>query len=42
MLGETSVSNPLTMKLEHGARLTDEDRALLHDLTSRTRQIPAH
>ena len=30
------------MKLEHGARLTNEDRALLQDLTSRTRQIPAH
>lgn len=33
--------NPMIMKLEHGADLTDEDRALLRDLSSRTRQIPA-
>lgn len=36
------MSNPLIMKLEHGARLTDEDRAVLLDLSSRTRQIPAN
>ena len=36
------MSNPLTMKLEYGARLTDEDRAVLQDLTSRTRRIARH
>lgn len=30
------------MKLEHGARLTDEDRTVLHGLSSRTRQIAAN
>ncbi|MCJ2087178.1 Crp/Fnr family transcriptional regulator [Methylobacterium sp. E-005] len=33
------MSNPLIMKLEYGARLTDEDRAVLHDLTRRTRRV---
>ena len=36
------MSNPLTMKLEYGAHLTDEDRAVLQDLTSRTRRIDRH
>ena len=33
------MSNPLIMKLEYGARLTDEDRAVLHDLTRKTRRV---
>jgi CRP-like cAMP-binding protein len=33
------MSNPLIMKLEYGARLTDEDRAVLQDLTSKTRRV---
>ncbi|MCJ2132704.1 Crp/Fnr family transcriptional regulator [Methylobacterium sp. J-026] len=33
------MSNPLIMKLEYGARLTDEDRVVLHDLTRRTRRV---
>lgn len=31
--------NPLIMKLEYGALLTEEDRAVLQDLSSRTRRI---
>lgn len=31
--------NPLVMKLEHGALLTDEDRAVLQDLSSQTRRV---
>ncbi|WP_246697026.1 Crp/Fnr family transcriptional regulator [Methylobacterium planeticum] len=30
------------MKLEYGARLTDADRDILQDLSSRTRRIPPH
>ncbi|MCJ2070597.1 hypothetical protein MKK75_17650 [Methylobacterium sp. J-030] len=33
------MSNPLIMKLEYGARLNDEDRAVLHDLTRKTRRV---
>ncbi|TXN54054.1 Crp/Fnr family transcriptional regulator [Methylobacterium sp. WL2] len=33
------MSNPLIMKLEYGARLTNEDRAVLQDLTRRTRRV---
>ncbi|XYD07412.1 Crp/Fnr family transcriptional regulator [Methylobacterium sp. NMS12] len=33
------MSNPLIMKLEYGARLTDEDRTVLHDLTRKTRRV---
>ncbi|MCJ2088656.1 cyclic nucleotide-binding domain-containing protein, partial [Methylobacterium sp. E-005] len=33
------MSNPLIMKLEYGARLTDGDRAVLHDLTRKTRRV---
>ena len=36
------MSNPLIMKLEHGARLTDEDRALLQHVTQKTRRIAQH
>ena len=36
------MSNPLTMKLEYGARLTDEDRTVLQDLTRRTRRVARH
>lgn len=36
------MSNPLIMKLEYGAHLTDEDRAVLRDLSSRTRRIAAN
>ena len=35
------MSNPLVMKLEYGARLTDEDRTVLQDLSSRSRRIAA-
>lgn len=34
------MSNPLIMKLEYGARLTDNDRAVLQDLTRKTRRVP--
>jgi CRP-like cAMP-binding protein len=30
------------MKLEHGARLTDEDRVVLRDLSSRMKRIPSN
>lgn len=33
------MSNPLIMKLEHGTRLTDEDRDVLRQLTQKTRPI---
>ncbi len=36
------MSNPLNMKLEYGARLTDEDRAVLQHLTRRTRRVARH
>ena len=36
------MGNPLVLKLEHGARLTDEDRSVLASLSSRTRRIPPH
>jgi CRP-like cAMP-binding protein len=36
------MSNPLIMKLEHGAHLTDGDRTVLQDLTSRTRRVARH
>lgn len=36
------MSNPLIMKLEHGARLTDADRDLLQDISSRPRRIAAN
>ncbi|MEE7459821.1 cyclic nucleotide-binding protein [Methylorubrum populi] len=36
------MANPLILKLEHGADLTDEDRALLQSLSSGARQIQAH
>ncbi len=35
------MANPLIRKLEYGARLNDEDRAILQDLCSRTRRIAA-
>ena len=35
------VSNPLIMKLEHGAHLTDEDRATLRTLSAETRHAEA-
>jgi CRP-like cAMP-binding protein len=37
-----STRNPLIEKLEHGAELTDEDRAVLQNLSSRTRRIASH
>jgi CRP-like cAMP-binding protein len=36
------VSNPLILKLEHGAHLTDADRTKLREVSLRTRQIGAH
>jgi CRP-like cAMP-binding protein len=36
------MSNPLIMKLEYGARLTDEDRAVLQHLTYKTRRVARH
>lgn len=36
------MSNPLIMKLEYGARLTDMDRAVLYDLTRITRRVARH
>lgn len=36
------MSNPLIMKLEYGARLTDEDRAVLQHLTHKTRRVARH
>jgi CRP-like cAMP-binding protein len=36
------MSNPLIRKLEHGAHLTDGDRTVLQDLTSRTRRVARH
>ena len=36
------MGNPLVLKLEHGARLTDADRGVLASLSSRTRQVAAH
>ncbi|MCJ2012445.1 MULTISPECIES: Crp/Fnr family transcriptional regulator [unclassified Methylobacterium] len=36
------MSNPLIMKLEHGAQLTDEDRAVLQHLTGTTRRVARH
>lgn len=36
------MSNPLIIKLEYGACLNDEDRAVLEDLCKRTVRIPAH
>ncbi|XYD12114.1 Crp/Fnr family transcriptional regulator (plasmid) [Methylobacterium sp. NMS12] len=35
------MTNPLIMKLEHGADLNDEDRALLRNLSARTRHVGA-
>jgi len=35
------VSNPLIMKLEHGAHLTEEDRGVFARLSSRTWRIPS-
>jgi CRP-like cAMP-binding protein len=32
-------NDPLIMKLEHGAYLTDEDRSILQSLSSRTRRV---
>lgn len=37
-----SMPNPLTLKLEHGADLRDEDRRRLDALISRNRQVSAH
>lgn len=36
------MSNPLIMKLEYGASLTDADRAVLQDLTRKTRRVARH
>ncbi|MCJ2011781.1 Crp/Fnr family transcriptional regulator [Methylobacterium sp. J-076] len=36
------MSNPLIMKLEYGTRLNDKDRAVLQQLTRRTRRIVRH
>ncbi|HEX2257132.1 MAG TPA: Crp/Fnr family transcriptional regulator [Afifellaceae bacterium] len=33
------MSNPLILKLQHGADLTDEDRAMLESITARTREV---
>lgn len=37
-----STRNPLIAKLEHGAELTDADRAVLQNLSSRTRRVTSH
>lgn len=36
------MSNPLVRKLEHGALLTDEDRAVLETISSKSRLIPTN
>ncbi|MCG5249627.1 Crp/Fnr family transcriptional regulator [Methylorubrum extorquens] len=36
------MANPLVLKLEHGADLTNEDRALLQSLSGTARRIQAH
>lgn len=36
------MTNPLIMKLEHGAQLTDADRAVLQQLTRKTRRVAQH
>lgn len=36
------MSNPWIMKLEYGARLTDEDRCILLEVSSRTRRVVAN
>lgn len=35
------MSNPFVRKLEYGAALTDEDRALLEAVSSNARRVPA-
>lgn len=36
------MSNPLIRKLEHGALLTDEDRAVLEAISSESRRVPTN